>query len=372
MIPKAFSKFQKSFNPSYINIIAFGPGVGESILLFLPGLGWGIIDSCTVRIKKKTYNPALECLKALNVKRLSFVILTHPHLDHYDGFEMVIEYYLGSIDRICLYSGEGLREYAAYLARKKIVGERGFKSLSFILDKIKQAKERGANVIKISERTEIIRKKQFGSHKIEMIALSPSEDSISRYCETLFQCIPKEKSDVIKAIKRSDQNLVSSAIWCKINNQVLIFGGDLENGVSLFSGWNGVLRNLDSPELAASFFKVPHHGSPTSYSENLWTTISPDKTTTSIVTPYNPSKLPDSDILKKIKNHSNDVLITSKAKFEKPEKLYKKVPLKSSIGIKSWDYIKLPQQIGFVHLLLSCQDGSDKQVYLSKPAYIHS
>jgi len=361
-----------NFSNSLANIIVFGPGYGESIILFLPGLGWGIIDSCTVTFKKKTYNPALEYLKALNVKGLAFIILTHPHLDHYKGLAEIVDHYLGRIDRICYYSGEGLREYRAYLARKSILSEPGLKSLAFILDHFKKAKEHGANIVKISERTEIIRKREFGDHIIEMIALSPSEDSIKAYCEKLYDCIPNDDSSPIKNIKDRDQNLISTAIWCKIDDRTFIFGSDLENGFSIHSGWNGVLNNIDSPNLSSSFVKIPHHGSPNAYDEKLWKAICKLGKPNSVVTPFSSTKkspLPNRDVLEKIKDYSKEVYITSQAKLEKPKKIYKDIPFENSYGIRSWYYIKYPQQVGFVKAIISTKDNSVDRILLNKPAY---
>ena len=366
-----FKKKELSFNDSIVNIITFGPGYGESIVVFLPGLGWGVIDSCTVKIKKKTYNPALEYLKSLGVKRLSFVILTHPHLDHYKGLEKIVQHYMGSIDRICYYAGEGLREYRTYLARKNIISEPGLKSLAFILRQFKEAKERGSNIVKISERTEIIRKNTYKGHEIEMLALSPSEDSVRTYCELLHEYIPKNDSSPITNLSDKDHNLVSSAIWCKIDDKIFIFGSDLENGFSKHSGWEGVLNNIDSPELSPCFVKIPHHGSPGAYHDAIWKKFSMKSKPISVVTPYNKSSSPrpDRETLDNISKHSESVFVTSSVKFENPKKLYKEIPIEASYGINSWSYLKYPQQIGYIKALYSPADNSTGEIILKKPAH---
>ena len=68
-----------------VSVTVFGPGFGESIVIYIPYLGWGIIDSCLYKVKGNTINPALEYLKSENVTHLSFLILTHPHRDHFQG-----------------------------------------------------------------------------------------------------------------------------------------------------------------------------------------------------------------------------------------------------------------------------------------------
>lgn len=366
-----FKKEHLLFDNSSVNIIVFGPGYGESIVIYLPDLGWGIIDSCLINFKKRKYNPALEYLKQLNVDRLAFLILTHPHLDHYKGIEHILFHYSGAIDRIGYYSGEGLKEYASYLARKKILNEPGLKTFSDIFLLIEKAKKSGANIIKLSERKEVIRKGLYKNNTIEMISLSPSEDSEKKYIERLYKFIPKVKGASIKDLKDSEQNIISSAIWCEINNVRFIFGSDLENGTN-FSGWSGVLNNLDSPNLSATFVKIPHHGSPNAFNENIWKIFSNDsKVPVSVTTPYIKSRAlrPDPVILKKISNYTKNIYVTSKFNFKSPQKIYNNVDLESGYGVIDWKYIKMPNQIGFVKTTIPLNNESEIKVVTKNPAY---
>ncbi|MBC8444377.1 hypothetical protein H8D83_02205 [Candidatus Woesearchaeota archaeon] len=359
------------FNDSLINIIFFGPGYGESILLYLPGLGWGIIDSCSVKIKKEKINPALEYLKSQKVKNLAFLILTHPHLDHYKGLEDILYYFMGAIDRICYYSGAGLEEYARYLIRKKIINEPGLLGLKNILDLFQKAKESGSNLMRLAERTQIIRKKHYGNHMIEMISLSPSENSEREYCERLYNCIPIDKPASIKDLKKSDQNLISSAIWCEIDDKRFVFGSDLENHSSRHSGWNGVLNNKDVPNLSALFVKIPHHGSPNAYNDNIWRVFSKDQKPLSVVTPYSKTTAlrPDPNTIKNISKFSKDIYVTSRITFEKPQKIYKELDSTFVHGIESWKYIKLPNQLGFIKTTIQTNPDPDIEIFVKKPAY---
>jgi hypothetical protein len=368
---KLFNKKNINFDDSLVNITVFGSGYGESIILYLPGLGWGVIDSCTAKVKKKVVNPALEFLKILEVKKLAFIILTHPHLDHYKGLSEIIEFYLGSIDRICYYAGEGLREYGLYLSRKSLVNEPGLKSLSYIFSTIKKAQRQGANVVKISERTQIIRKRDYQGHVIEMVALSPSEESVKAYCKLLYDYIPKDNFSTIKNVTDKDHNLVSTAIWCQIDGENFIFGSDLEFGRSDNSGWRGVLKNIDSPDLSTSFVKIPHHGSSNAYDDSVWSAFSNSVKPISVATPYSKTHapLPDPKILDKIKKFSKDVYVTSKATTENPKKIYGDIPFENSYGIKAWSYIKQPQQIGYVNTSFSTNGKANHKITLKKPAF---
>ncbi|MHB8109992.1 MAG: hypothetical protein ACYDHW_08165, partial [Syntrophorhabdaceae bacterium] len=127
-----------------ISATVFGPGYGESIVIFVPGLGWGVIDSCECKVSGTLINPALELLKNENVGSLAFIILTHPHKDHYSGLAQIIDHYIGRIDRICYYSGDGLREYKIYLAMKSYLNEGGggISKLAALMEKVELAKSK--------------------------------------------------------------------------------------------------------------------------------------------------------------------------------------------------------------------------------------
>ncbi len=356
-----------------IHVAVFGPGYGESIVIKAPSLGWGVIDSCLHRIKGRNLNPALEYLKSHGVKKLSFLILTHPHKDHFQGFDLIIDHFLGRIDRICYYSGTGLREYRMYLAKKQTLREPGLVELASIFKKIKEAKENGANIVKLSERTEILRPKKYGENFLEMVALSPSEESVGKYIEVLFDAIPTKDGEYIYAVDDSSHNLISSAVYLKIDNVSLIFGSDLENGINEFTGWRGVLNNIDSPDLSTNYVKVPHHGSDGAFFKPIWEEFGKSNKIISVITPYNrlTNPLPRVEVIERIKEFSQKIAITSRVRTTRPAKIYNQRITQNLHGAKSWRYLVKPRQAGCVIATLSTIDGSLVDLKLTKPAYIY-
>ncbi len=240
------------FREDHLNLVAFGPGRGESLLIFIPSLGWGVIDSLIY----KGANPALLFLQENNVKRLAFAVLTHLHEDHYRGLDQLIEYYSGHIDRVCYPHGDGIREYAMYLAANELLGAPGYRALIRLLERFREAEQRGATRIRLGEKTTIVR-----SPKVEIEALCPSARSIEKYVEILHKAIPQKDGDTIDFVIDSQHNLISAALWIKTNGIVMILGGDVEAGEDDFTGWKGVLRSIDCPNLSSQVVKVPHHGS---------------------------------------------------------------------------------------------------------------
>lgn len=362
-----------ALNENTLDITVFGPGFGESIILNMPGLGWGLIDSCLSRVKGISQNPALEYLHKKNVQRLAFIVLTHPHEDHYLGLDQIIEQYLGRIDRICYYSGDGIKEYREYLARKEFLDPpSGLRKFAAVLRKIAEAKDRRANIIRIAERTEIIRKMKYGKHEIEMIALSPSAESVKKYVELLFDAIPKEDGDSVKHLSDSHHNLLSSAIWCSIGNLRLVLGSDVERGDDNQTGWDGILNNIDCPDLSSHLVKVSHHGSSKAFHEPAWKIFSRDARPISIITPFTrlADPLPRDSELKKIAIYSNAVAVTARTEFVKPKRIYDRTILKHFRGVKKWQCILEHEESGYVHVSFSVDDGSVINFDTVPPAYL--
>lgn len=83
------------FNPpktQEIEIIVFGPGFGESILIHIGNNEWFIVDSCN---KPKTNIPYpiwyLEQLKINVEHQVKKIFVTHYHDDHINGISKIVE-----------------------------------------------------------------------------------------------------------------------------------------------------------------------------------------------------------------------------------------------------------------------------------------
>jgi beta-lactamase superfamily II metal-dependent hydrolase len=359
-------------NKNLVHLVVFGPGIGESIVINIPDVGWGVIDSCLWRIKRRKHNPALAYLKSKQVSRLAFIILTHPHSDHFQGLDQIIEQYSGRIERICYYSGDGLREYRTYLAKKKVLGEPGLRELGNIFKWFEEAKKKGAKIVRLSERTEIIRKTRYGDHDIEIIALSPSAESVNQYVELFHKAIPTKDGDVVNVLHDSHHNLLASALYCQIGQLTLILGSDLEIGNTDQTGWRGVLGNKDSPKLSAHVVKVPHHGSETAFYEPAWRVFSQHSQLASVITPYIRSSppLPRGEILRKISKYSNIIAITAKTKAIELRKRYDRTIIQQFQGVRKWRCFVDPRQIGSVIMDLCIDDGTLANLDVVKPAYL--
>jgi len=93
--------------PHELDVVVFGPGVGESILLHLGESDWFVIDSCKYPGEKTPaalkYLPSIGVDPSVSVKR---ILATHWHDDHIKG--LAISY---------LVAGRGTESVASSRAR---------------------------------------------------------------------------------------------------------------------------------------------------------------------------------------------------------------------------------------------------------------
>jgi hypothetical protein len=126
---------QSSVAPSPVQLHVLGPGFGESIILFLPGYGWGVVDACS---------ETLPTLAKLGVAHLRFIALTHPDEDHFGSLGEVVHAFKKRVDELWLYSSRGLKELAAVLVRRQERGDPEGRRFVDFLEACKEARSSGA------------------------------------------------------------------------------------------------------------------------------------------------------------------------------------------------------------------------------------
>jgi len=305
----------------------FGPGYGESIVVHIPGIGWGIIDSCEFGPATDRVVPPLQYLIYQQVESLAFLILTHPHEDHFKGMEQIIDHYLGRIKRVCRYAGEGARELAEYMVRRGVKGTPGAVSLSAVFKALKKAIDNGAESRRLGAMTQVVPRKNAlvngRTIETEVLSLSPLAEDEGAYVDILRRAFQEQNGEII-SIPDKDHNLIASAIWISAGQVVALLGSDVEKGRSQSRGWRGIVGSVDTPDLAVKALKVPHHGSPNAYYEKAFEEHSRHGKITSVVTPnirVNAHR-PSEKVIDKIAIHSSHVGLTSHVSYLRPVDVY--------------------------------------------------
>ncbi len=345
-----------------LEITIFGPGYGESIVLHIPEVGWGIIDSCTFTINKTSIVPPLEYLLSLlspDFPKLAFVILTHPHEDHYLGLDKILKEYPAGIERVCRYAGQGSRELLTYMTQQKIAEREVLPGLVQVFNAFKEAEKAGAIFRQLGEMTTIFRKENaningYGNTDIHMMALSPSGASSQKYAEMLYASYPKT-GEIPPILNDRAHNMISVALLLTIGNIKIIFGSDVEDGEEDNIGWKGIITNKDCPILSADFVKVAHHGSENGFNKHVWEKHGEIKKPLAVITPFNRSSLPKEEDVTRIKQVAKPVGITKIVKPPKRLTDYYARDIATAVnsGTRSITIISPENQIGIVRVRLS-------------------
>jgi len=216
---------------------------------------FGLIDSnCT----GSKISPALKKLQELNVKKLSFIALTHPDTDHFSGLPQVIEAYKNQIDHfysfpIGLYANVRLKQIAEVYKKMAIsTDSTTIKNKVNTFVKLLVYINKYIGVKKWEEHTgfyNILAPEGFAG--LEIATLSPP----SKVKSDFFQMIEKNDPRIVQDIK---PNKLSLAFSIKYNGNQIILGGDTPKSIWLEHIKFCKRGNID---INGDIVKLPHHGS---------------------------------------------------------------------------------------------------------------
>jgi hypothetical protein len=359
-----------------LEVTVFGPGYGESIVLHVPAVGWGVVDCCRVRIGSEIVVPPLAYLLELlspPYPELAFIALTHPHEDHYRGFDELLRRYPGGTARVCRYSGDGIRELKTYIAHQRQGQRQVLAGLPEVFRAMDAAVADGARIRRLGEMTGVFDCQaeipHHGPATVRMTALSPSAMSVRQYVETLFASIPRP-GEPVKPLNDDFHNLVSVAMLLVFGDLQVVLGSDVERGSGGETGWSAVISNSDCPDVWANLVKVPHHGSAGAFSEEAWTRHAARMKPLAVVTPFSKSLLPTPTAVSTLCGVAEMVGVTSKISAGQDlTSLYRRDVAESIRGhVRSIRILEKPSKLGFVRIRLLA-DGTVTERHAEPPAH---
>jgi beta-lactamase superfamily II metal-dependent hydrolase len=234
-------------------------GHGDSIVVEYhgpSGTAFGVIDSNRIG---KGEPPALRKLRELGATELSFVALTHPHRDHYQGLLDILQAYQGHISGFYSYP----LDHHAHGRLKKLakIYQRLYKStdsesLRSSLKEFVGILFHAKHFIGLDNWEEPVGFYNLlapvGFQGIEIAAILPP----ANVKDTYFQMIEKESYNVVE---RQKENELSLAFSLKYRGKWIILGGD-----GTYANWRFHKQHFTERRgeiLKAEVVKLPHHGS---------------------------------------------------------------------------------------------------------------
>lgn len=259
--------------PDEAELCVFGRGYGECSCVHIGDGRWAIVDCC---LDPRTGEAApLTYLRSLGVEVAESVVLvvaTHWDDDHIAGMGSVVETCVGATVAC-----------SAALARDEI--------FAFVIaqDAARGTLGSGLDELRTVLRTVHQRRQPFVWAKANLplyprppgpspnvVALSPSEDACERSLISLIEAATSAKSGLVRRYRAPEgPNGASVVTWMRLENAVMLLGGDLEASNNPETGWDAILKYA-KPERPASVVKVPHHGSPDAHHDGIWNELATD------------------------------------------------------------------------------------------------
>ena len=188
------------------------------------------------------FNEISDYLDKLNVKKISFILLTHFHRDHYGSIAPIVKKY--DVEKVYFKDYSGLDKTTAWgtIADDNYRNNEMKKCLE-----IKKIILENSNLIQ----TENIKTIKFGEAEVE---LYNNDNSIKKIYED-----DNYKDSYHKILFSENQN--SLAIFMKVNGINVFLGGDIFDREAIHPKANYVNYQIASSiKEKIDIYKVPHHG----------------------------------------------------------------------------------------------------------------
>lgn len=294
-----------------LNISFLEVGQGDSIII-----QWkddenidkiGIIDC---NLKPGNINPTIEFLKIRNYKKIEFLILTHPHTDHFSGFLSLLDFCERENIKVDIFyhTGHYNREYIKSVCEYdenfilssvngniNCIGSPKHKlySLYLKLDELHQDKKSFLKkVTLVADNTAPIRL----NNKFELSFLSPGYyDEINLYLKKVAN---KEK-DFYIIENNPDANLLSTVISISSKDSYVLITSDVVKN-TLMRIENEWFCNNSKKIMMTD---VPHHGSLNSHIEQFWSNRKNGDKIPAIFSVGEGYNHPDKEVVEYFNNH---------------------------------------------------------------------
>ncbi len=363
--------------PDELEVSLLGPGIGECIVAHIGNNEWIIVDSCTDALTKEPVPLAYLGKLGINPsKSVKLFVISHWHSDHIRGASQIAEQCVAAT----IYFSEALLEEEFFTLvdtysglEQPVLVDRNTcatKEIASIIKTIKKRCEKNNNTNAsyfafASADKRIYQNSQNGILR-EVWVLSPSSESIIKSMTEIANLIKISNQDLLrKVIPRPTKNhnavvlVVTYDGDCKI-----LLGSDLEETNNPSTGWSAIVNSPNRPIGKSDVFKIPHHGSKTAHSNDVWTNMV-EKDAIGVLTSKigGRSNIPKPVDIKRLKEYVTNLFCTSEplTKRQKRDRTVEKT-IKSIVKKR----VPLSGEIGQIQLRID--NTSEIKVRLKSPA----
>ena len=273
-IAQPVTELGKSPGKGEFEFTLLGPGYGESILLHVGEGVWILVDSC---VGKDGTPRALQYLESIGVdpaEAVGLIVATHWHDDHIRGIANMVE--VCSRAAFCcasvLCNEEFLAVADALERRGPSFTSSGLREIHNVISRLMQTRS--------SPKLALADRRLFVKGKCEVWSLSPSDQSFQGFLRSISGLVIGRRGRGEMRLPDLSPNEVAVALWVRVDDVTVLLGSDLEK-----RGWIEILQSQERPAAKASVFKIPHHGSESSYAPEVWEHML-DSDPTAVLTPW--------------------------------------------------------------------------------------
>ena len=241
-------------------------GHGDSIIL-----EWNCKDQnkiaiidCNITDDKRI--PTLEYLKNINkYKEIEFILLSHPHYDHYSGINNLLDYCetAGIVIKLFMHTAFTHPKYLIESAVKTLIAKDELKKLFSSLNRLKKC-----NVIKSQGYVTSDFRELSLSESIKLKVIAPTTDEFENYKKAVHYLNDDESCH-----NNAKANLISTVIKLYNKEWIIILTSDCQKHALDYYLQNDHINELDGVLFLG---QSPHHGSINNHNEDFWRSIKRD------------------------------------------------------------------------------------------------
>lgn len=289
-----------------MELVIFGKGLGECILVHLTNDKWAVVDSLLDESRRPV---ALSYLESIGVapEKIEYVFVTHWHDDHVKGIAQI--YDAAPNAKVFVSQCVTRDEFFELIEAQKNHKER-FSETETGVDEFGSmfyaVKDR-AKTLEFASASKLLENVRIGTRPLKIWALSPADMEFGQTIAYFAKYLPKIKEG-FKSIPRQDENDSAVVLGVTLDSVTFLLGSDLNHEIDQKRGWTAVISTAKKVELpSASVFKVPHHGSKNAHCDEVWKELLAAKPV-SLLTPYNRGvAIPKDEDIKQMKTTSSQI-----------------------------------------------------------------
>lgn len=311
-----------------LNVLIFGPGKGEAIVVVLPNDEVGAVDGCAWPTDDKTGdgNPAHEFvyawMKHVGVvkradQRLAFACITHMHDDHYPGFAALIKRYPPRFLWRTQAFTDRVFEVAAMTSSLDLPSPQATRLRFTIetLDEVTKARTAGTEERTLAADSQPLALPLENLSPVLIGPAGPAPHEVNALAALVVKKMAAQQQ------LSHDPNATSGALFLRWGDAVVLLAGDLlarVNSKRTDDGWKLFAKYLrDNNVSRVQLVNAAHHGSEGAHDSVLWAIMNPELV---VVTPFSHasgSQPPRPTDIERLLKSGSRVLVTSQPRWPK-------------------------------------------------------